>query len=101
MNDRVSGKFQQVLRWVIVSDGSTDGTEDIVKRYTLAHPWIELLRMPERKDRDFAGKAYAFNAGKDRVEALPYEVIVCLDADITFAGDYFSFLLDKLTSDTH
>jgi len=44
------------LKWVIVSDGSTDQTDDIVKQHMLDHSWIELLRMPERRERDFAGK---------------------------------------------
>jgi glycosyltransferase involved in cell wall biosynthesis len=87
------------LKWVIVSDGSTDGTDDIVERYAARHEWIELLRMPERKERHFAGKVYAFNAGKARVEGLPYEVIASLDADISFENDYFSYLLEKLLSD--
>ncbi len=68
------------LKWVIVSDGSTDGTDDIVKKYAAEHEWIELLRMPEREERHFAGKVYAFNAGHSRVKELPYEVIASLDA---------------------
>ena len=87
------------LRWIIVSDGSTDGTDEIVQRHTAKHPWIELLRMPERKERNFAGKVYAFNAGLARVQDLPYDVVVSLDADITFEGDYFEFLLERLASD--
>jgi glycosyltransferase involved in cell wall biosynthesis len=87
------------LKWVIVSDGSTDGTDEIVSRYAVAHDWIELLRMPERKVRNFAGKAYAFKAGKDRMEGLPYDVIANLDADITFESGYFAFLLEKLVDD--
>jgi len=87
------------LRWVIVSDGSTDGTDEIVQKYVADHPWIELLRMPERKERNFAGKVYAFNAGRERVKDLPYEVLVSLDADITFESDYFEFLLGKLAAD--
>ena len=51
------------LKWVIVSDGSTDGTDEIVGKYTAEHSWIELVRMPERKERHFAGKVHAFNAG--------------------------------------
>src|ERR1022692_4139098 len=86
------------LKWVIVSDGSTDGTDDIVNRYIAEHEWIELVRMPERKERHFAGKVYAFNAGRDRMKDLPYEVIVSLDADVTFESDYFSFLLEKLAT---
>jgi biofilm PGA synthesis N-glycosyltransferase PgaC len=87
------------LKWIIVSDGSTDGTDDIVKRYTTQHDWIELLRTPEREARHFAGKVYAFNAGQGRVAELPYEVIANLDADISFDNDYFRFLLEKLTAD--
>jgi poly-beta-1,6-N-acetyl-D-glucosamine synthase len=87
------------LKWVIVSDGSTDGTDEIVKRYAAEHAWMELLRLPERRERNFAGKAHAFNLGKARMEDLPYEVIANLDADITFESDYFAFLLEKLTTD--
>jgi hypothetical protein len=87
------------LRWVIVSDGSTDGTDEIVSRYAAQHDWIELVRMPERKERHFAGKAYAFNSGKSRLDDLPYEVIANLDADITFESGYFAYLLEKLAAD--
>jgi biofilm PGA synthesis N-glycosyltransferase PgaC len=51
------------LRWVIVSDGSTDGTDEIVSKYAAEHRWMELIRMPERAERNFAGKVHAFNAG--------------------------------------
>jgi glycosyltransferase involved in cell wall biosynthesis len=88
------------LKWVIVSDGSTDGTDDIVKRYEAEHPWIELLRMPERQERNFAGKVMAFNAGYDRVRHLPYRYLACMDADISFEPDYFAYLLEKACSDS-
>src|SRR5215831_20853265 len=86
-------------KWVIVSDGSTDGTDEIVRRHASEHPWIELVRMPERSERDFAGKVHAFNAGYARVRKLPYEVIGSLDADISFDDDYFAFLLHRLEQD--
>jgi biofilm PGA synthesis N-glycosyltransferase PgaC len=38
-------------RWIIVSDGSTDATDAIVRRHAAQHPWIELIRLPERRDR--------------------------------------------------
>jgi biofilm PGA synthesis N-glycosyltransferase PgaC len=83
------------LKWVIVSDGSTDGTDDIVKRYAALHPWIELVRMPERTERHFAGKVGAFNAGLERVRHLDYEVIGNLDADVSFDEEYFDFILRR------
>jgi biofilm PGA synthesis N-glycosyltransferase PgaC len=84
------------LKWVIVSDGSTDGTDEIVGRYSALYPWIELVRMPERRERHFAGKVHAFNAGFARVKDLNWGAVGSLDADISFDEDFFSFLLGKL-----
>lgn len=83
------------VKWLIVSDGSTDGTDAIVSRYALQHTWIELLRMPERRDRQFAAKARAFNAGYDKIRHLSFDLIGNLDADITFEPGYYEFLLSK------
>jgi poly-beta-1,6-N-acetyl-D-glucosamine synthase len=85
-------------RWVIVDDGSTDRTAEIVQEYTRQHPWIELVQRPRRAERNFAGKVHAFNAGFERVKSLPYEVIGNLDADVSFEKDYFEFLIDRFGS---
>ncbi|HVH89484.1 MAG TPA: glycosyltransferase family 2 protein [Terriglobales bacterium] len=87
------------IKWVIVSDGSTDGTDEVVEKYSAEYPWIELVRMPQRDKRDFAGKVYAFNAGYARVKNLEYDAIGSMDADISFGPDYFSLLLVKLAED--
>lgn len=87
------------LKWVIVSDGSTDETDAIVARYSAKHSWIELACMPRRAERHFAGKVLAFNAGYARVKDLDFQVIASLDADISFEPDYFEFLLMKLMAD--
>ncbi|HEX5412885.1 MAG TPA: glycosyltransferase family 2 protein [Terriglobia bacterium] len=87
------------LKWVIVSDGSTDGTDEIVSRYSAEYPWIDLMRMPERSERDFAGKVHAFNAGWALVKGLDYGAIVCMDGDISFEEGYFAFLLGELAKE--
>jgi glycosyltransferase involved in cell wall biosynthesis len=87
------------LRWVIASDGSTDGTDEIVKKHAAVHAWIELVRLPERADRNFAGKVHAFNAGFGRAALLPFDVVGSLDADVSFDSEYFAFLLRKLAED--
>jgi glycosyltransferase involved in cell wall biosynthesis len=87
------------LKWLIVSDGSTDGTDDIVRKYTTKYSWIELVRMPERRERHFAGKVHAFDAGYETIGDLKYQVIVSLDGDISFGEDYFSYLLHKIGDD--
>jgi glycosyltransferase involved in cell wall biosynthesis len=87
------------LKWAIVSDGSTDGTDEIVSRYAAHHAWIELVQMPPRMERHFAGKAAAVHAGVERMQGLPYDVIASLDGDITFDADHFEFLLGKMAGD--
>jgi biofilm PGA synthesis N-glycosyltransferase PgaC len=86
-------------KWVIVNDGSTDRTEEIVSRYLKGHPWVALLGMPERENRSFASKARAFNAGYLLLQDVSYDIVGNLDADITFEPDYFEFLLSRFADD--
>ncbi len=89
------------LRWVVVSDGSTDGTDDLVRAVATQHPWVELLRMPEHEDRHFASKARCFQAGYERLKSLNFDVVGNLDADITFAPPYLEFLLRQFALNPH
>lgn len=87
------------LRWVIVSDGSTDQTEAIARQYAERHPWITLVVRSDREGRDFAGKVAAFNAGLDTVKHLDFDIVANLDADLSFVPDFFEFLLGKFAAD--
>jgi glycosyltransferase involved in cell wall biosynthesis len=87
------------LRWVIVDDGSTDRTAEIVEQYTSRFPWIELVRRPQRTERSFSGKVEAFNAGLERVGSLDFEVIGNLDTDVSFEPEYLEFLMEKFSED--
>lgn len=82
-------------RWVIVDDGSTDETPQIVERHVKQNPWIELVRRPQRADRSFAGKAHAVSAGLERVKDVQFEVMGNLDADVSFEPDYMAFVVGK------
>ena len=93
------GQTFRPLKWVIVSDGSTDGTDDVVHKYAADTPWIELLRMPERAERHFAGKVHAFNAGYAKAKDLNPDVIGNLDADVSIEPEHFRFLLSKFAED--
>jgi glycosyltransferase involved in cell wall biosynthesis len=86
-------------RWMIIDDGSTDRTAQIVESYASRYPWIELLRRTPRADRNFAGKVYAFRAGLERVQSIDFDIIGNLDADISFDSDYLEFLIRKFDED--
>jgi poly-beta-1,6-N-acetyl-D-glucosamine synthase len=96
MIESVIAQSARPERWLIVSDGSKDRTEEIVERHSAHHPWIELLRMPDRAARDFAGKAFSLNAGYAQIRHLPHDAVACADADLTFEPQHFEFLLSRL-----
>lgn len=85
-------------RWVIVSDGSTDRTDELVQGYLAAYPWITFIRMPESRDRNFAAKVTCFNAGYESLKNEQYDIIGNLDADTSFGPTYFEFLLEKFAN---
>jgi glycosyltransferase involved in cell wall biosynthesis len=86
-------------RWVIIDDGSSDRTPDIVLGYSERYPWIELLRLPANGNRSFAAKARAFHMGYARVQSLDFDVVGNLDADVSFDREYLAFLMQKFAED--
>ena len=88
------------LKWIIVNDGSVDATGKIVAGCAAKFDWIEVVTLPTHRDRTFAGKVHAFNAGFERVRQMKFEVVGNLDADISFDADYFKFLMSKFEEDS-
>src|SRR5688572_6798655 len=83
------------MRWVIVDDGSTDRTADLVEEYARSYDWIKLVRLARNRERNFAAKVQGFNAGLEQLEGLAFDVLGNLDADISFDTDYFQCLLER------
>ena len=104
--DNIQRLFQSMIsqtvlpvKWVIVNDGSTDRTGEIVKIYSQDHDWIEAVQMPEHGDRQFAAKVHCFDAGYEKVKTVQHEIVGNLDADISFDRDYCGFLINKFIED--
>lgn len=83
-------------RWVIVSDGSTDGTDDIARTAAAQHDFIRFLRSEGRSTRGFGSKAVAFRAGRAVLGTEDYAYIGNLDADITFEPGYYERMLAEM-----
>jgi len=86
-------------KWIIVSDGSTDRTDEIIKAYAAEYDFIELHRISEEHPRNFTAQVNAINRGFSLLQNLDCGFIGNLDADITLDPDYFRSLLDKFSQD--
>ncbi|MBV33441.1 MAG: hypothetical protein CBC35_01415 [Planctomycetes bacterium TMED75] len=87
------------LEWVIVSDGSTDNTDTIVKEATNDYSWIRLIQLPERKNPSFAAVVENTTLGIDQISVNDYRYLGLLDSDLEFQSDYFKKLIEEFDDD--
>lgn len=97
--DSVVAQTQLPEHWVIVDDGSTDRTAEIVEDYVARFPWISLIRRMNRPNRHFGGKADAVNCGFKFLDTAKFDVVANLDADISFEPDLMEFLIEQFAAD--
>jgi len=80
-------------RWIIVSDGSRDRTDEIVQKYARRHGFIRFLRAGRPPGRSFRCKVMALRAGCVLLEGIDYEFIGNLDADVSVCNTYFEDII--------
>ncbi|MGA4578899.1 glycosyltransferase family 2 protein [Limisphaera sp. VF-2] len=87
-------------RWVIVDDGSTDGTGRVAEEAAREHDWIRVLHRADRGRRlPGTGVMEAFHEGCVLVADLSWEYLVKLDGDLAFPSDYFARCLEHFEKD--
>ncbi len=88
------------IEWVVVSDGSTDKTDEIIQDYVSKYPFIKLLRLDRRPQRSFSSVVFATEAGINALSYKNYDFIGLLDADIRFDKTYYADLMQKFVTNT-
>jgi GT2 family glycosyltransferase len=86
-------------RWVIVSDGSTDQTDEIIQEYAGKYQFIRFLRVERAPGRSFGSKVRALRAGSALLNDVNFNFVGNLDADITIPSDYFRDLIARFDED--
>lgn len=90
------------VEWLIVDDGSTDGTSEILEKAAQEHDWIHIERKPDRGVRSVGpGVVEAFYYGYERLHHQDYDFIGKMDGDIKFGPQYFETLLKFFHEDRY
>jgi biofilm PGA synthesis N-glycosyltransferase PgaC len=94
----IRSMIHQTLRpaeWIIVNDGSTDGTARMLDDYAGQFPWIRAVHRDNRGFRKSGGGVVeAFNDGFRSLKCNDWDFIVKLDGDLEFQPDYFQSCLE-------
>jgi len=82
-------------KWIIVNDGSSDQTTDIVNEYTRQYDFIKLVNVSRRGERNFGAKVRAIQYGYEHLGNTDFNFIGNLDADVEFDATYYEKIFEK------
>ncbi len=89
-------------KWVVVDDGSSDRTPEILDAASAKYPWIEVIHRLNRGFRKSGGGVIeAFYDGYRSLNGTKWELLVKLDGDLSFAADYFQKCFAHFSADRH
>lgn len=96
----LAAQTERPRAWLIVDNGSEDGTPDLARALADEHSWIRLLAVPGAAAAERGAPIVrALHAAIDQIASSPPEFLVNVDADISFGPDYFARLLDRFEAD--
>jgi hypothetical protein len=97
--DSVAAQSIAPVEWIVVDDGSTDATPDILRDYQSRLPYLRVITRKDRGKRSVGpGVIEAFYEGYQQIQQ-PYEYLCKLDMDLDLPRRYFERLMEKMDED--
>ncbi len=97
--DSVSAQSVLPSEWIVVDDGSTDATPEILREYQSKLPFLKVITRTDRGKRSVGpGVIEAFYTGFEQI-SVPYEYLCKLDMDLDLPARYFERLMEKMEED--
>lgn len=98
--DSVAAQSLRPALWVVVDDGSTDGTPEILAEAESRLPFLRVVRREDRGGRRVGpGVVEAFNAGLATIGLDEFDYVCKLDLDLELPERYFERLVELMESD--
>jgi len=95
--ESVAGQTRPPALWVIVDDGSTDQTPQLLEKASRMYPFIRVVRREDRGRRSVGpGVIEAFYAGLDQIDLRNFDYLCKLDLDLVMPSQYFETLLQRM-----
>jgi glycosyltransferase involved in cell wall biosynthesis len=95
--DSVAAQTVPPALWVVVDDGSTDGTPGILAEYAARLPWLTVVRRDDRGARSVGpGVVEAFYHGLATVDLDRFDYVCKLDMDLVLPPRYFELLMERM-----
>lgn len=95
--DSVIAQTVKPEKWIIVDDGSTDDTPEILSEYKIKYNWIEIVNKENRGKRSVGpGVVEAFYEGLNTIDLNNYEYLCKLDLDLRLPPKYFEILINRM-----
>jgi len=103
LGDAVNSIASQTIRpmeYILVDDGSTDKTPEIIKDASARYPWIHYITRKDRGERRVGpGVIEAFYDGYESIKSEQYDYICKMDGDLTIGPEYFERLFSRFRED--
>lgn len=97
--DSVAAQSELPALMIVVDDGSTDATPEILADYAARYDWIKIVRREDRGRRSVGpGVIEAFYAGLETVDPDHFDYLCKLDLDLELPVRYFQRLMDAMES---
>src|SRR6202453_3863491 len=98
--ESVAAQTLRPSKWIIVDDGSTDATAQILAEYAAKYDWISIVTRPDRGHRAVGpGVVDAFYSGYEAIDKSSYDFVCKLDLDLLLPPRYFEILIRRMNAD--
>lgn len=98
--ETIAAQTEPPALWVIVDDGSTDRTPQILREWQRRLPYLHVMTRPDRGTRRLGGGVIdAFYDGYAAIDAEDFDFVCKFDLDLELPPTYFADVMDVMQAD--